>query len=121
MGIVVMGTGQEDKMRILCYDKAKAQVMAVGISGLLDIIPQPGLFVSLKDDAGAVWSIRFKSEEVMNGTRGGSKRVAAWVPVCRSPRTDDQLLHARTRTFSTPHVPLYWHARPIGLRATTLW
>ena len=30
MGIVVMGTGQEDKMRILCYDKAKAQVMAVG-------------------------------------------------------------------------------------------
>lgn len=99
MGIVVMGTGQEDKMRILCYDKAKAQVMAVGISGLLDIIPQPGLFVSLKDDAGAVWSIRFKSEEVMNGTWGGSKRVAAWIPVCRSPQTDGQWIRARTRTF----------------------
>ena len=59
-----MGTGQDDKMRNLCYDKAKAQVMAVGISTHLDVIPQPGLYVSLKDDAGAVWSIRFKSEEV---------------------------------------------------------
>lgn len=65
VGIVVMGTGQDDKMRILCYDKAKAQIMAAGISGQLDVIPQHGLYLSLKDDAGAVWSIRFKSEEVM--------------------------------------------------------
>ena len=70
-----MGTGQEDKMRILCYDKAKAQVMAVSISAHLDVIPQPGLFVSLKDEAGAVWSIRFKSEEVK----------IAWIRVASSP------------------------------------
>jgi len=37
--------------------------MAVGISGSLDLIPQPGLYVSLKDEEGTVWSIRFKSEE----------------------------------------------------------
>ena len=39
------------------------QLMAVGITAGLDIIPQPGLFLSLKDDAGTLWSIRFKSEE----------------------------------------------------------
>ena len=63
VGIVVMGTGQDDKMRILCYDKAKAQAMTVDITGSVEIIPQPGRYVSLKDDAGAVWSIRFRSDE----------------------------------------------------------
>jgi len=58
-----MGTGAGDKMQLVCYDKSKQRVMAVGISGSLDLIPQPGLYVSLKDEEGAVWSIRFKSEE----------------------------------------------------------
>lgn len=31
LGIVVMGTGQDDKMRVLCYDKAKSQVMLIQV------------------------------------------------------------------------------------------
>jgi hypothetical protein len=80
VGIVVMGTGEGDNMRILCYDKAKAQVMSVGITAQIDIIPQPGLFLSLKDAEGAVWSIRFKSEDdLMNATRAiALARTTAW-------------------------------------------
>ena len=80
VGIVVMGTGEGDRQRILCYDKAKAQVMAVTISGELDVIPQPGLYLSLKDDQGVVWSLRFKSQEdLFNATRAiALARTTAW-------------------------------------------
>ena len=63
VGIVVMGVGQGDRMQILCYDKTKAPLMSVAISAGIDVIPQPGLYLSLKDDGGAVWSMRFKSSE----------------------------------------------------------
>ena len=54
--------------------------MATSITAQVDIIPQPGCYLSLKDDLGTVWSLRFKTEEdLLNATRAiALARSANW-------------------------------------------